>query len=140
VSTSLRLLILIAGAFAAVVLFFVLRGDDDNGSQAQATTPTATGSTTTGSTTTVQEPTPQVFRINTRVPGIKRISVEQDRRVIIIVVADSTQEVHLHGYDLKSVVTAERPGGFNFRADEPGRFEIEFEGSGEQIAELTVTP
>jgi hypothetical protein len=139
VSTSLRFLILIAGAFAAVVLFFVFRGDDDNGTQAQ-TTPTTTTPTTTGSTTTVQEPTPKVFRINTTVPGIKRVSVEQDRRVIMIVVADSTQEVHLHGYDLTSMVTAERPGGFNFRADEPGRFEIEFEGSGEQIAELTVTP
>jgi hypothetical protein len=139
VSTSLRLLILIAGAFAVVVLFFVFRGDDDNGTQAQ-TTPTTTTPTTTGSTTTVQEPTPKVFRINTTVPGIKRVSVEQDRRVIMIVVADSTQEVHLHGYDLTSMVTAERPGGFNFRADEPGRFEIEFEGSGEQIAELTVTP
>jgi hypothetical protein len=136
VSTPLRLLIVIAGAFAAVVLFFVFRGDEGNGTQAQTTTQ----QTTTGSTTTVQEPTPKVFRINTTVPGIKRVSVEQGRRVIMIVVADSTQEVHLHGYDLKSVVTAERPGGFNFRARLPGRFEIEFEGSGEQIAELTVTP
>ena len=139
-STSLRLLILIGGAFVAVVLFFVFRGDDENGTQAQTTTATTTTPTTTGSTTTVQEPAPKVFRINTTVPGIKRVSVEQNRRVIMIVVADSTQEVHLHGYDLTSVVTAERPGGFNFRADEPGRFEIEFEGSGQQIAELTVTP
>jgi hypothetical protein len=138
VSTSLRLLIVIAGAFVAVVLFFVFRRDDDGGSQAQATTPNTT--TTTGTTSTAQEPPPRVFRINTTVPGIKRVSVEQDRRLIMIVVADSTQEVHLHGYDLKSMVTAERPGGFNFRADEPGRFEIEFEGSGQQIAELTVNP
>jgi hypothetical protein len=136
VSTALRLLILIAGAFVAVVLFFVFRGDDDGGSQAQATTNT----TTTGTTSTAQEPPPKVFRINTTVPGIKRISVKQDRRVIIVVVADSTQEVHLHGYDLKSVVTSARPAGFNFRADEPGRFEVEFEGSGQQIAELTVNP
>jgi hypothetical protein len=136
VSTALRLLILIAGAFVAVVLFFVFRGDDDGGSQAQATTNT----TTTGTTSTAQEPPPKVFRINTTVPGIKRISVKQDRRVIIVVVADSTQEVHLHGYDLKSVVTSARPARFNFRADEPGRFEIEFEGSGQQIAELTVNP
>jgi hypothetical protein len=135
-STSLRLLILLAGAFAAVVLFFVFRGDDDNASQAQTTAQ----QTTTRSTTTVQHPTPKVFRINTTVPGIKRLSVALNRRVIMVVVADSTQEVHLHGYDLKSVVTAQRPGGFNFRARLPGRFEIEFEGSGEQIAELTVTP
>jgi hypothetical protein len=137
VSTSLRLLILIGGAFVAVALFFVFRGDDDSSSGAQATKPTPTA---TGTTSTAQEPPPTVFRINTKVPGIKRISVKQDRRVSIIVVADSTQEVHLHGYDLKSVVTAKRPGGFNLRADEPGRFEIEFEGSGEQIAELTVNP
>jgi hypothetical protein len=137
VSTALRLLILIAGAFVAVVLFFLFRGDDDGGSQAQATTPTPTA---TGTTSTAQEPPPKVFRINTTAPGIKRISVKQDRRVIIVVVADSTQEVHLHGYDLKSVVTSARPAGFNFRADEPGRFEIEFEGSGQQIAELTVNP
>jgi hypothetical protein len=135
-STSLRLLILLAGAFAAVVLFFVFRGDDDNASQAQTTAQ----QTTTRSTTTVQQPTPKVFRINTTVPGIKRLSVALNRRVIMVVVADNTQEVHLHGYDLKSVVTAQRPGGFNFRARLPGRFEIEFEGNGEQIAELTVTP
>jgi hypothetical protein len=135
VSGRLRLLILIVGAFAAVVLFFAFRDDGDNGTQAQPR-PLSPGSTTS----TAQEPTPKVFRINTRVPGIKRISVKQDRRVIIIIVADSTEEVHLHGYDLKTLVTAERPGGISFRADMPGRFEIEFEDSGDQIAELTVTP
>jgi hypothetical protein len=137
VSTSLRLLVLLAGVVAAVVLFFVFRGDDDNGKQAQATTTSATGTSTAE---TAEEPPPTVFRINTRTPGIKRISVHQDRRVIIIVSADRTEEVHLHGYDLKSDVTPERPARFSFRADEPGRFEIEFEDSGEQIAELSVNP
>jgi hypothetical protein len=127
--------ILIAGAVVAVVLFFVFRGDDNGGSQAQTTAPTP--ATTTSN---APEPPPMVFRINTKVPGIKRVEVKQDRRVTIIVVVDRTQEVHIHGYDLKATMTPERPGGFSFRADEPGRFEIEFEGSGQQIAELTVSP
>jgi hypothetical protein len=130
--TSWRLLILAAGVVAAVVLFFVFRGEDDNGKQAQSTTPTTTENP--------REPRPAVFRINTRTPGIKRIAVNQDRPVVIIVAADRAEEVHLHGYDLKSDVTPNRPARFSFRADEPGRFEIEFEGSGEQIAELTVNP
>jgi hypothetical protein len=136
VSTSLRLLVLVGGAVAAVVLFFVFRGDDDNGRQERATPPT----TTTGTTETLLEPPPKVFRIDTRTPGIKRISVNQDRRVVIIVAADRTEEVHVHGYDLKSDVTPARPARFSFRAREPGRFEIEFEGSGEEIAELSVNP
>jgi len=136
VSARWRLLIVIAGAVAAVVLFFVFRGDDDNGKQERATPAT----TTTGTTETLLEPPPKVFRIDTRRPGIKRLSVDQDRRVIIIVAADTSEEVHLHGYDIKSGVTAQRPARLSFRADEPGRFEIEFEDSGEQIAELTVKP
>jgi hypothetical protein len=135
-STSARLLVLAAGAVAAVVLFIVFRGDGDDGEQAQATTTAGTTSTTE----TAQEPQPTIFRINTRTPGIKRISVKQDERVVIIVAADRSEEIHLHGYDLKAEATAARPGRIAFRADQPGRFEIEFEGSGEQIAELTVNP
>ena len=135
VSWALRLLLLIGGVFAAVVLFFAFRDDGDNGTQARPQTPIP-GSTTS----TAQEPPPKVFRINTRVPGIKRVAVKKDRRVIIIVVGDSTEDVHLHGYDMKALMTAERPARFSFRADEAGRFEIEFEDSGDEIAELTVTP
>ncbi|HET7856607.1 MAG TPA: hypothetical protein VFL41_09135 [Gaiellaceae bacterium] len=134
-SWGLRLLILIGGVFAAVVLFFAFRDNGDNGTQAQPQTPSAASTTSTA-----QEQPPKVFRINTRVPGIKRISIKKDRRVIIIVVGDSTEEVHLHGYDMKALMTPERPAGFSLRADEAGRFEIEFEDSGDEIAELTVTP
>ena len=135
-STLLRLLVIVGGAAAAVVLFFVFRGGDDNGKQKRATPPT----TTAGTTETLLEPPPKVFRINTRTPGIKRISANQDRRVVIVVTADRTEEVHVHGYDLKAEVAPARPATFAFRARLPGRFEIEFEGSGEQIAELTVNP
>jgi hypothetical protein len=135
VSASLRLLLLIAGALVAVALFFVFRGDDDGGSQAQATTTTGT---TQATQTDVERPA--VFNIDARTPEIKRISVKRNRMVVIVVTTDRSEVVHLHGYDLKSDATPRRPARIAFRADQPGRFEIELEESGEQIAELTVTP
>jgi hypothetical protein len=133
VSASLRLLLLIAGALVAVALFFVFRGDDDGGSQATTTT-----GTTQATQTDVERPA--VLNIDARTPEIKRISVNRNRMVVIVVTTDRSEVVHLHGYDLKSDATPRRPARIAFRADQPGRFEIELEESGEQIAELTVTP
>jgi hypothetical protein len=46
----------------------------------------------------------------------------------------------VHGYDLKQSVAPGKPASISFRADVPGRFEIELEDAGKEIAELTVKP
>ena len=72
--------------------------------------------------------------------GIERPSVKKGNRVRLRVRSDVADEVHLHGYDLSANVAAGGSATIAFTADVAGRFEIELEGSGVQIAELTVTP
>lgn len=54
--------------------------------------------------------------------------------------ADTTDEVHLHGYDVKANVTPDTDAVLEFEASQPGVFEIELEDAGRRIAELTVNP
>ena len=48
--------------------------------------------------------------------------------------------MHLHGYDLMADVGPGKPATIRFTATAPGRFEIELEDRGLQIAELEVRP
>lgn len=72
--------------------------------------------------------------------GIVRQSVNEGDRVVIVVDSDVSDEIHVHGYDLKKDVTAGGTARIPFRATIPGRFEVELESRGTQIAELTVNP
>jgi hypothetical protein len=72
--------------------------------------------------------------------GIARPEVAAGERVRVRVRSDVADEVHVHGYDLSKDVPAGGTATITFTADVPGRFEIELEGSGVQLAELSVTP
>ena len=50
------------------------------------------------------------------------------------------EEVHVHGYDIKKDVKAGQTAAMVFKATIDGIFEIEFEHSAKQIAELRVDP
>ena len=52
----------------------------------------------------------------------------------------SADEIHVHGYDLKKDVTAGGSVEFDFTATIEGRFEVELENAGTQIAMLEVDP
>ncbi|MBA2384839.1 MAG: hypothetical protein H0V68_09300 [Actinobacteria bacterium] len=54
--------------------------------------------------------------------------------------SDVADEVHVHGYDVHADVARGQPATIEFTADVPGRFEIELEERGLQIAELEVRP
>ena len=56
------------------------------------------------------------------------------------VVSDKAEEVHVHGYDLKKDLQPGETATMSFKASITGIFEIEFEQSAEQIAELRVDP
>ena len=144
-------------AVLAVVLFLLLRPDDDSENTA-ATTPTAqttteettTEETTTEETTTEEttttEPADQPQRLVVRVEnggpvgGAQDYEIEQGKQVVFIVRADVEDEVHIHGYDYTAAVAPNQQAKITFTADEPGEFEVELEQRVVPIAHLIVSP
>jgi heme/copper-type cytochrome/quinol oxidase subunit 2 len=140
---------MVATVLAAVVLFLVLRPDDEEPTRSATTTSETTTSTGTeteteaNTTTTAETPSAVRIRIQARGDGsdsIRRVTIEQGQRVTLIVSADVADEVHVHGYDLMADVAPGSPARISFEASVPGRFEVELESRALQIAELRVGP
>ncbi|HEX4746142.1 MAG TPA: hypothetical protein VFU99_04580 [Gaiellaceae bacterium] len=72
--------------------------------------------------------------------GIVREAVEKNDRVVLVVTSDVSDHVHLHGYDVIRDVGPGKPARLPFEATIPGRFEVELEVRGVQIADITVNP
>jgi ABC-type glycerol-3-phosphate transport system substrate-binding protein len=111
----------------------------------ETTTETMTESTTTEATTTepaVEQPTVVRVAVVNGSPkdGIVRKTVDKGDRVVLVVTSDVADEVHLHGYDISRDVVAGGTARIAFEATLPGRFEVELEDRGIQIADLTVQP
>jgi hypothetical protein len=106
------------------------------GSSNGSTTSTA-GATTT---TTPAKPVTVSIVVQNGAPkgGIVRATVNKDDHVVLVVKSDVTDEIHLHGYDKKTDVTAGGTARLPFVANIPGRFEVELESRSVQIADLTV--
>ena len=160
--------VVLGGLAVLLIVFVVLRGNDDNGgsssSSAPQTTATSTGSdpttsdpasgststatstptSSTGSTSTATTPEPavQTVRVVNGQPagGIKTISYTKGDQIRLKVQSDTADEIHVHGYDLKKDVTAGGSVEFDFKATIEGRFEVELENAGTQIAMLEVDP
>jgi cytoskeletal protein RodZ len=157
----------VLGALAVLlIVFVVLRGGDDNGdsssSDAQTTatqstgtsastgtgasgsTSTATSTPTTASTSssTPAEPAVKTITVVNGQPdgGIKTISYTKGDQVRLKVSSDVADEIHVHGYDLMKDVEKGGSVEFSFPATIEGRFEIELENAGTQIANLEVDP
>jgi hypothetical protein len=145
----------------AVVLFVVLRPDDDEDAEPTPAAQTTTAETTTedtetetetGETTTEEAPTtteaedpdaPQrivvVVRDGQPVGGVKRPEIDEGKQVVLVVRSDVSDHMHLHGYDLLADVAPGQPGRIRFRADLVGRFDLELEDRAVLIAELRVS-
>ena len=120
-----------AGALAAGVLFFVLRGEGDEEPAPSPPPPAAT---------TARRPPPEPLEILVPIntDAVTRRTIPRGREVVLVVSGAEGAEVHLHGYD---VLRRIGPGGvarLPFRATIPGRFAVELEDSHRQIADLTV--
>jgi hypothetical protein len=137
---------LIGGAAiaVAVALYFVFRPDDTDEPAGGVTVPT-----TTNPTATVVPPPPPMrpparVRITVRdglpVGGVRRVTVTRGRRVTLIVNADVTDHVHLHGYNVMRDVAPGRPAVISFRATILGTVEAELEDRRVQIARITTQP
>jgi len=133
---------LLALAAAIAVFAFVLarpeessRKADDPEDQPAQTEPTATAESA--------EPAPHEITVREGRPvgGLEEIAVESGERVRLEVRSrDTSDEVHVHGYDLSRDLAPGRPAAFSFEATLEGVFEIELEGAGVEITSLTVKP
>ena len=150
-----RKVALIAAALGLLVsLYFALRPGDDNEAASTTTAVTTTAPTTTEAPPATTEAPPATTTEAATAPvqvdvvvvggepqgGIVRESVDLDSAVVLTVTSDVADEVHVHGYDLMADVAPGAPATIRFTADAPGRFEIELEDTGVQIAELEVRP
>lgn len=165
-SSSARIGLVVAAVAVLIAAFVVLSpgGDDEPttaGTTTAATTSTGTSSSpssatgtapakttsvpTTTSATTPAPTAPAYTTIRVRggapVGGIRTIRVGKGDTVRIRVTStDTSDEVHLHGYDLHGDVAPGHPARFSFPATAEGIFEIELEGAGVQLAKLVVEP
>jgi len=150
-STGARLGILAAIIVVAVVALVIAGGGSNDSSTTTTSASTATQSTgtatstSTSTTTTQSQPAgPKTFTVTVKnakpAGGVKKIKVNKGDQVRIVVNSDTTDEVHLHGYDIHQDVKAGGSATFNFKATIDGGFIMELESRGEQIAELTVEP
>jgi len=139
--TVKKLMLACACLLAATAIAGCGSDDSTTASSTETTTETATQTTTTDTTTTAAE-TPTVVNIvvvnGSPQGGIVRQTVNRGDRVVLVVKSDVADEIHLHGYDLSRDVTAGGTARLPFSATLPGRFEVELESRGVQIADLTV--
>jgi hypothetical protein len=136
---------LVVGGLAGCCLLAGCGGGD--GTQAATTTVAATSTSAGSSSGSRATTTTAAFAgvlVQATVTGSnvqtasRRVRVELGQKVRIQVQADRSEEVHVHGYDLKADVAPGRPAVLDFTADVPGVFEVELEQSGLKLLELQV--
>jgi hypothetical protein len=151
-----RWIIIVVGLSAVVVLFLLLRPGDEPEPSASPTPSTAATPTTPGETPASPTPTDRNDALEIEaeveegrvalevegqpVTGPRRVPVEAGTRVEIEVKSDTTDEVHVHVYDLKADVGPDRRGRVRFVADITGIIEVELEEAGLLLFRLEVSP
>lgn len=68
-----------------------------------------------------------------------RVSVALGSRVRIVVSSDVAEELHLHVYDIKKVVTPGQAAELVFTADVPGQVELELEQARTTLVRLVIS-
>jgi hypothetical protein len=139
-----RVAIVVGAAVLLVVLFLLLRGREDEEPAAQATTTSPTTETTSTAPTTTAPAGPRRIRVTVAdgavAGGVKTVRVTQGEQVVLVVRADVSDHVHLHGYDRIANVGPGAPAELGFRATIAGRFEVELEDRKLRILEVEVRP
>jgi heme/copper-type cytochrome/quinol oxidase subunit 2 len=129
----------------AVIAVIVLAdsSEDDKAPTAATATPTASAAP--------QEAAPQEESTPTPTPTppppplltagkVRELEFKQGDTVRFRIRSDTADHVHVHGYDLMKDVEPGKTATMSFKATITGIFEVEFEDSGTQIAELKVEP
>lgn len=148
---------IVVGAVVVLVAAFLIAqgsGDDDNG-KTSASTQTATSAVTTKTETDMQggtsivttetvpaEPAIPIVTVKNAKPvgGIQKLKFTKGDQIRFKVASDTTDEIHFHGYDIAQDVKAGGSTTFSVKATIEGRFVVELEDHGQQIAEVEVDP
>jgi hypothetical protein len=152
--SNLQRMAIVGGAIVVLVVAYLVfsGGSDDNekGASQPAATQASSSSTqstsTTGSTASSTQPAappaPPIVRVVDAKPqgGVKKLEFDKGDQIRFKVVSDTADEIHVHGYDLMKDVPKGGSVTFSFKGSIDGRFVVELEGRGEQIAELDVQP
>ena len=72
--------------------------------------------------------------------GVRRETVKQGSQVTLRATSDTADELHIHGYDLKTDLQPGQSADLTFLAKIPGVFEVELEDRGKKVLELEVRP
>ena len=75
-----------------------------------------------------------------RVSGPNLIKLRRDDVLVLTVVSDRSDNLHVHGYDLELDLHAGRPASLRFSARRTGRFGFELHRSGQQLGVLEIYP
>ena len=124
-----RAAIVVAGVVVLVVALLLLSGGEDE-------------STTSSTPSTAAAPAVQTVRVVDAKPqgGLAKLQFKRGDEVRFRVVSDTADEIHVHGYDIHKDVAQGGSVTFAFPGKIEGRFVVELEGKGEQIAQLDVVP
>ncbi len=130
-----------------VVLFVVLQPDAATEGRNPPSPSTPSSVHPTSSATAAPSPSAQPARTlievvvrNGKVQGPDRPTATQGDRVRIVVRADVSDHVHLHGYDIMADVSPGRPTRIDFVAGAAGVFECELEDAGMPLFHLEILP
>jgi hypothetical protein len=131
----------------AVVAIVVLAGGSEDDNEPGQTAATATATPTATSDSSGEESTPTPTPTPTPKPPplltadeVTKLEATEGETVRFRVRADEPEEVHVHGYDISKDIEPGQTATMSFKATINGIFEIEFEHSHTQIAELKVEP
>lgn len=151
-SSTQRLAMAVVAVAVVVVAFFVLRSGGDSGGETATATivrTVVTETTPAGQTTTKtveskpKKPKPPLVVVRGGQPanGVQKLEFNKGGTIDFRVRSDTPGEIHFHGYDVHRDVP--EGGGtvrFKLPAKFDGRFEVEVEDTGVQIAEVEVQP
>ena len=109
---------------------------------APPTTTTAAATTSaTAATTTTATVVPRIkVEDGVKTEGLDTLSVRVGEMVRFEVEADTSVEVHVHGYDLTFETIPGEPVSVEFVADATGIFDVEIEQTALHILDIEVTP
>ncbi|HET9944345.1 MAG TPA: hypothetical protein VFR56_01740 [Actinomycetes bacterium] len=133
---------LLAGLLLVLALGGCASGDDDSGDAGTTTSPAATSSGSASSSPATE--TEQAVEISVAVtdgkvePKPRRVEVERDSQVRLIVTSDVDDELHVHGYEIEAELEAGRPTTVEFVADQSGIFEVETHETELELLQLEV--
>jgi hypothetical protein len=72
-------------------------------------------------------------------PSGATIKAKAGQTVLVKVVSDAAEELHIHGYDKELELSPGKPASVKFTANMKGTFEIETHKSGKLVAKLVVS-